>query len=123
MRRSPSPAPRERVASAARRVRVWPALAPLARERAGVRVRGCCSGSEMLGQIVEPDFVLLAPPAPGDELAGRGAQRLRGVQDVGSGAGLVVHYGVDLWVVTVELGKFRRDVAGGEDGAGAERVL
>src|ERR1700719_3505750 len=77
----------------------------------------------MLGQIIEPDFVLLAAPAPSDELAGRGAQRLLGVQDVGSGTHLLIHYRVDLWVVAVELGKFRGNVAGGEDGAGAERVL
>ena len=37
---------------------------------------GCeeLSGSEMLGQIVEPDFVLLAAPAPREEFTGRGAQ-------------------------------------------------
>src|SRR5438309_8087927 len=85
--------------------------------------RGPLSRSEMLSQIVDPDFVLLAARAPGDELAGRSAQRLLGIQEVRGGAHLVAHYGVDLWVVAVELGKFRGDVAGGDDGAGAERVL
>src|SRR4029077_3693255 len=79
--------------------------------------------TEMFSQIVEPDFVLLAAPVPSNELAGRGAQRFLGLQDVRGRAHLIADHRVDLRIVAVELGKFRRDIAGRLDRAGAEVVL
>src|SRR5215472_2858804 len=77
----------------------------------------------MLGQIVEPDLVLLAPPGPSDELARCGAQRLLGVEDVRGGTHLLADHCVGLWIVIVKLEKFRWDVAGRLEPARAEVVF
>src|ERR1700761_9019332 len=77
----------------------------------------------MFSQIVEPDFVLLAAPVPSDQLAGRGAQRLLGVQNVRGGTHLLADDRIDLGVVTVELGKLRGNVAGRDDRTGAKVIL
>src|SRR5262249_27600634 len=69
------------------------------------------SRREMLGQIVEPDLVLLAAPVPIDELARCGAQRFFRVENVRSGARLITDDRIDLQIVAVELGEFRRDIA------------
>src|SRR6266436_6465814 len=77
----------------------------------------------MFSQIVEPDFVGFAASPPGDNLTGRGPERFLGEQNIRGSADLVGYYGIDLRIVIIELGEFRRDIAGGLQRACPQLIL